>query len=106
MPVLRGAITFCRFRAESIGDRPKDVKRWLSRGFRARAFEPIDPSTDTDRSAGWVEIEDTEKTELAPQSFLHGEYVLVTWRIDRLRVPASIVKSELDAWSKKFEKDK
>jgi recombination associated protein RdgC len=106
MPVLRGALTFARFHAEPIGERPKDQKRWLARGLRDRAFKPLDRSSEEDRSAGWVELEQNDSTELAPSSFLYGEYVLVSYRIDKLRVPASALKAELEAWAREYTKAK
>lgn len=102
MPILKGATTFSRFRATPKGERPKDVKRWLSRGFRDRAFEPLDKNGEEDSSGGFVELEDADQTELAPQSFLHGELVLISYRIDRIRVPAAAIRAELEAWSKTF----
>lgn len=102
MPILKGATTFSRFRATPKGERPKDIKRWLSRGFRDRAFEPLDKNGEEDSSGGFVELEDADKTELAPTSFLHGELVLISYRIDRIRVPAAAIRAELDAWSKSF----
>jgi recombination associated protein RdgC len=106
VPILRGAIGFARFRARWTSERPKDMKRWLARGLRARAFEPINRTGEDDRSAGWVELEDSAQTELAPASFLFGEYVLAGWRIDKLRVPAAALKSELESWSREFQKGK
>lgn len=103
MPVIRGPITFARFRVEQVDERPADVKRWLSRGFRAHAFEPLDPAGEDDVSSGWVEIEDADQTELAPSRLIHGEYVLVAYRVDRLRVPAAQVRAELDKWTRAFE---
>lgn len=95
-------MTFARFRAESKGERPKDVKRWLARGFRAKAFEPLDKNGEEDTSGGFVELEDAESTKLEPSSFLYGELVLITYRIERLRVPAAAIRAELEVWSKAF----
>ncbi|MCK6545810.1 recombination-associated protein RdgC [Myxococcota bacterium] len=96
-------MTFSRFRVEQKGERPRDVKRWLARGFKAHAFEPLDKSSDEEVATGWVEIEDRERTDLTPSSLLFGEWVLVSWRVDRIKVPTAAVKDELDAWSRVFE---
>lgn len=102
MPVLSGSVTYGRFRAE-YEDRPKDLRRWLARGFRKQAFEPIERDSDEDRAAGWVEVGDHEAVELAPGSLMHGEYVLVTYRVDTLRVPRQLLNAKVDAWIKEFE---
>lgn len=103
MPVLKGSVTFTRFKVEQKGERPRDVKRWLSRGFKSHAFEPLDKDSEEDVSAGWVELEDVDKVDLAPSSLMYGEYVLVSYRIDKLRVPGATVRAELESWGNTFE---
>src|SRR5690242_19595065 len=103
MPVRKGTMTFARFRAVSEGDRAKDERRWLSEGFRASAFEPLEKGAEEDTASGFVDLADADSTQLAPSSFIFGDYALVSWRIDRLRVPTAAVKAEVEAWSKAFE---
>jgi recombination associated protein RdgC len=52
MPILSGTVTFARFRVEPAESFPTDVRRWLSRGLRARGFEPIEKQSDEERAAG------------------------------------------------------
>jgi recombination associated protein RdgC len=103
MPVLKGAVTFARFRAERTKEEPKDLRRSLSNALRKSAFEPLDPTSDEDRAAGWVELEDTESTELAPGRFMFGDYLMASWRVDTLRVPAPRLKAELEQWTRAHE---
>jgi recombination associated protein RdgC len=105
MPILSGTVTFARFRVEPVESFPTDVRRWLSRGLRARAFEPIDRQTDEERAAGFVELEDPEATEFAPGRLFYGEHALLAWRIDTLKVPAAAIKAELAQWAAAFEKE-
>jgi recombination associated protein RdgC len=105
MPVLRGSVTFSRFRADTTEDALSDVKKWLGRGLKAHAFEPIDRKSEDDTSAGFVELENTESTDFSPGSFLYGEYALIGYRIDRIKVPASALKAELAKWASAFEKE-
>lgn len=106
MPVLRGSVTLRRFRVELVGERPKDVKRWVQRGLKRRAFEPIDVGGELDRAAGWVELEHNDRTDFAPGEVMIGEYALFAFRVDRLRVPGPILRAELDRWSAKYEADR
>lgn len=107
MPVLRGAVTFSRFRAESSGDGfPQDLKRWLTKGLKAHAFEPIDRRSQEERAAGFVELENPEATEFPTGALFHGEYALFGFRVDQLKVPASVVRSELNKWAATFTKEK
>jgi recombination associated protein RdgC len=105
MPILSGNVTFARFRVEPAESFPTDVRRWLSRGLRARAFEPIDKRTEEERAVGFVELEDHESTEFSPGGLFHGEYALVAWRIDTLKVRAAVLKAELAQWAEGFEKE-
>jgi recombination associated protein RdgC len=105
MPILSGTVTFARFRVEPAEAFPTDVRRWLSRGLRARAFEPIDRRTEEERAAGFVELEDHEATEFSPGRLFYGEYALLAWRIDTLKVRAAVLKAELAQWAAAFEKE-
>lgn len=102
MPVQRGSVTFRRFRVQSEEARPKDVKRWLSRAFRKRPFENVDPTAEDDVSAGWVEIDNQDATELAASNIVFGEYALVSYRIDKIAVPKQAVKAEVDAFARAY----
>lgn len=96
-------MTFSRFVAVSTGERAKDERRWLARGFRSKAFEPLEKAGEEDTASGFVELERSDSTELAPASFVFGDYALVSWRIDRIRVPTPVIKAELEAWARAFE---
>lgn len=99
MGARSGAATLTPFIVE--GDTEAD-RRALARRVRKSAFTPLDTSGEHERSAGWVEFEDSESWELAPTSFLFGDNLILSWRVDQIRVPASRVKSELEAWSKTY----
>lgn len=105
MPILSGTVTFARFRVDPVESFPSDVRRWLSRGLRSRAFEAIDRRGDEERAAGFVELEDHEATEFSPGRVFYGEHALLAWRIDTLKVPAAALKAELAQWAASFEKE-
>jgi DNA recombination-dependent growth factor C len=105
MPVLRGAVTFSRFRAQPAGDAPSDSKRWLTKALRARAFEPIDRRSEDERAAGFVELENTDSTEFSPGAVFYGEYALMGYRIDQIKVPGPVLKAELEKWATAFAKE-
>ncbi|MBU8899447.1 hypothetical protein DRW03_28830 [Corallococcus sp. H22C18031201] len=105
MPVLRGAVTFSRFRAEPSKDASAEAKRWLSKGLKSHAFEAIDRRSEDERAAGFVELENTEASDFSVSNLFHGEYALFAFRIDTLKVPASLMKAELDKWTAAFTKE-
>ena len=101
MPIRRGAVSCSRFRV--VGDVPKDVRRWLTRALTARAFEPIDPKSDDERTAGFVELDDDRATGFAAGTVFDGGYALFAWRVEKIRIPGTAVRGEMTAWSQKFE---
>lgn len=106
MPILRGAVTFSRFQAEAAAERPRDLKNYLSKGLRTRAFTPLDRRSDEERAAGFVELEQPDATEFAPASFLYGEWALFGYRVDQLKIPGGELRTQLAKWSLAFERDK
>nr|BDT34134.1 recombination-associated protein RdgC [Myxococcus sp. MH1] len=103
MPVLRGAVTFSRFRVEPSKEAPSDIKRSLPRGLKANAFEPIDRRSEDDRAAGFVELENADAVDFSVGRVFYGEYALFSFRIDSLKVPAAAMKAELAKWTTQFE---
>ena len=103
MPILRGAVTFTRFLVEHADDPPKDVRGWLTRALRSRAFEPLDRAGEEDRSAGFVELENPESTEFAVGNLFQGERALFAFRVEQLKIPARVLKADLEKWVRAFE---
>ncbi len=102
MPIRRGAVNVARFRLE--GDVPKDVKRWLARGLSKAAFAPIDVKSEDERAAGFVELDAPGASEFSSAALFYGEQALFSWRVDKLKVPASALRTGLSEWSQAFEK--
>jgi recombination associated protein RdgC len=101
MPVLRGSVTFARYRSET-GKRPQDTRRWLARGLDRGAFEPLDVKRgEDDRSAGFVALEDPDSTDFTSGVFEMGR-ALFAWRIDTIQVKAAAVRPELERWAAAF----
>jgi DNA recombination-dependent growth factor C len=105
MPILRGAVTFARFRVDHPPKPPSNVSQWVHNGLRARAFEPLDPKDEEDRAAGFAQLEDPNATDFPTGSVFSGQRALFTWRIDQRRVSSSRLKAELDRWAREFERE-
>lgn len=101
MPIRRGSVNLARFRLE--GEFPKDVKRWLQRGLGKASFEPIDPKSDDERTAGFVELEAPERTEFSAGALFHGMHALFSYRVDKLKVPSNAMRAGMLQWSQAFE---
>lgn len=105
MPILRGATTFSRFRVDADARASTNWKKSLTPGLRQRAFEPLDRQGPADRSAGFVELEDHEARTFSAGSLFQGEFALFTFRVDEFRIPASVVRTELERWKKEFVRE-
>lgn len=101
MPIRRGSVNLARFRLD--GDVPKDVKRWLQKGLGKAAFEPIDPKSEDERTAGFVELESADRTEFSAGALFHGMHALFAYRVDKLKVPNNALRAGLLQWSQAFE---
>lgn len=82
------------------------LKKSLAEGLKREAFKPLDRTSEDDRVTGWVELHDPRATEFPSMSFLFGSELLVSYRVDSLRIPTAQVKSELEAWSRIFLEEK
>jgi DNA recombination-dependent growth factor C len=105
MPILRGATTFSRYRVETEKSTPPNWKRTIPAGLRARAFEPLKPEGPEERSAGFVELHNRDETEFTPATIYELEYALFSLRVDEVRIPASVVKDQLERWSRSFQNE-
>lgn len=100
MPILRGAVTFARFRVEGLDRRENS---WILKNLRSHAFEPIRPASEEERSAGFVELENRDAIEFPTGSVHQGEYALFSLRVDTLKVPGAQLREELEKWTRTFE---
>ncbi|MDQ3264053.1 MAG: recombination-associated protein RdgC [Myxococcota bacterium] len=105
MPILSGSVTFSRYRVEHSKKPPSDAKRWMLKGLKSMAFEPVDKKSEEDRSAGFAELEDRDGTDFNVGNLYRGNRALLCWRIDTLRVPSALLKEELARWAKVFEQE-
>ncbi|MEM7674580.1 MAG: recombination-associated protein RdgC [Myxococcota bacterium] len=103
MPILQGAVTFARFRAEPLKPQPKDVRRAFAKDLRGRGFAPLDKLGEQERATGWVELHDHDSVGLSPARFLFDGRLLVAYRVDTRRVPSATVRRNLDDWAKDYQ---
>lgn len=100
MSLQSGSATFSRFTVEPPAG---DPRKWLTRGLTRGRFEPLDlQRSEDDRSAGFVEREETDSTRFGVGAVTLGEWALFAWRVDQVAVRASAVKAELSRWEAAF----
>ena len=105
MPILKGAVTLSRFRVEAEPAALTAARKMAGELLRSRAFEPLDLSRPEERVHGFVEFADKESTGFDPGTVHEAGRALFTFRVDELRIPSALVKSELERWIKKFQQE-
>jgi len=103
MPVLRGSVTFARFRLAS-GKPPADARRF-ARALARGAFEPLDLERgEDDRATGFVRLDDADAIDFSSGVLERGR-ALFAWRVDALLIKAAAVRAELGRWAAAFERE-
>ena len=105
MPILRGSVTFARFKVVSPARAPRQKHGWFQRALETHAFSPIERKGDEDRSEGFVEVEDNDATGFSAASLFHGPRVLFAWRVDQLSISSARAREELQRWVASFERE-
>lgn len=100
MPLLGGSVSFMRFRVVDAAKSSRSVVAALRRD----AFTELDrTSGEEPRSVGWVELDDHDETRFLPSNVVVGGEVYATWRVDEVKVPAALIRSELARWQAQHE---
>jgi len=89
MGLLKGPLTFSRFTVA--GRLPSDFMDMVQRQIRRHAFQDLAADTQ-EKILGWTGIANVLDTEFRHASYVWGDYLLFTLRIDRRSVPPSLLK--------------
>ncbi len=89
MSFLKGTASFVRFSVEGI--LPENPLDFIANRIMAFSFKDIDETYD-EYSIGWVSILNMFDTQFAFASYLAGEYITITIRIDERKVSPAILK--------------
>lgn len=89
MGLIRGSVSISRYAVK--GDTPPDFWDFVDRRIRANLFLEIETTTD-EQALGWVSAHDYLDTRFEYASYALDPYVVLGMRVDRRRVPASLLK--------------
>ena len=89
MSFLKGTASFVRFSVE--GALPENSLDFIAKRVMAFAFKDIDETYD-EYSIGWVSILNMFDTQFAFASYVAGDYITLTMRIDERKVSPAILK--------------
>lgn len=89
MGFLKGSASFVRFTVE--GDLPENPLDYIADRIISFSFQDIDDTID-EYSVGWVSVLDMFDSEFQYGSYMAGDYVTLTLRIDERKVSPAILK--------------
>lgn len=94
MGALRGSLSYLRYLVD--GDVPDNPGSLWEKALQSRRFLPLNPTSDTLESAGFVPLEAPfdDELSLTRDLFLFGELVAVAYREDRFAIPRPLLQRE------------
>jgi recombination associated protein RdgC len=107
MGLLKGTLTFCRYRLQE--PLPGNFNDFLHRQMKRFAFREL-PLAGEEKTSGWTSVENVLDTQFEYANYSVGDYLAFAFRLDRKSVPPSLLKirfleaekKTLAAKSKKF----
>ncbi|CAG35441.1 unknown protein [Desulfotalea psychrophila LSv54] len=103
MGLLKGSASFVRFSVE--GDLPENPLDFVADRVMSFAFRDIDDTYD-EYSIGWVSINNMFDAKFKFASYIVGDYVTLTLRIDERRVSPAILKKCIQKEEERIKEEK
>lgn len=89
MALIKGSASFVRFSVE--GELPENSMDYIAERVKAYSFSDIDETYD-EYSVGWVSIHNMFDSDFAYASYIAGDCVTLTLRVDERKVSPAILK--------------
>jgi DNA recombination-dependent growth factor C len=89
MSFLKGSASFVRFSVE--GELPENALDFIADRIAAFSFQDIDDTYD-EYSIGWVSVLNMFDSQFEYASYVAGDYITLTMRIDERKVSPAILK--------------
>ncbi len=103
MGFITGSSSFVRFSVE--GELPPNPLDFIADRIQSFSFRDIDDSFD-EYSIGWVSVLNMFDTDFRYASYVNGDYITLTLRIDERKVSAAIVKKYVQKEEERFKAEK
>jgi len=89
MGFIRGSASFVRFSVE--GELPENLLDFLADRIASFSFVDIDDNYD-EYSIGWVSVLNMFDSDFNYASYMNGDYITLTLRVDERKVSSAVVK--------------
>lgn len=103
MGFVSGSASFARFSTE--GELPDNPMEFISNRIAAYSFNDIDESTD-EYSAGWVSVANMFDASFRYASFMNGDYVVLSLRMDERKVSPAVLKKFVQKEEERIKREK
>jgi len=91
---LSGPLSVAKFSVR--GDVPEDFRSTFIKAIRHRAFKPLTAEDEAEERLGWCVVAAPLDLELTHESVFYDSYLALGLRVDRWRLPATLLKAELE----------
>jgi DNA recombination-dependent growth factor C len=92
---FQGGLTYRQYFVR--GELPADWRDRFAERLREHAFKPVEPASEEERALGWCSPHFPLDVDLHEGIYLHNEYLVLSVRIDTLKVPGPILKIYTEA---------
>lgn len=93
MGAFGGPLTFSKLWVR--GELPEGFRDRFVKHLRLRTFQPLSPEDDADERVGWCVVGSPMDLELGHENVYYGSYLAVGVRVDRWRLPTTVLKAEI-----------
>ena len=102
MGLYSGPVSFVRYKLSDSD--PEDIKEFVSEKLKEFSFREIDPLSLSEKSIGWVSVENMAATFFDDLHFAKEPYLVFSLRMDIRRIPALTMKAALLREEIKYKK--
>jgi len=89
MGLMKGTLTFSRYRPQE--SLPGNFREFIHRQLRRFAFRELSMGSE-ELSSGWTSLENPLDTQFEYANYAVGDYLTFSFRLDRKKVPPSLMK--------------
>ena len=99
MGLLKGTWSLTRYRV--IGDLPKQFNDVIDEGLKKYAFSGF-TGLNAEKCMGWTSLENVLDTDFTYTKYKCGAYLIFSLRVDRITIPASLLKLKVMEAEKQY----
>lgn len=103
MGFISGSASFTRFSIE--GELPENPMEFIAQRIAAYSFQDIDDGIE-EQSVGWVSVANMFDASFRYASFMNGDYVVLSLRMDERKVSPAVLKKFVQKEEERIKREK